>query len=296
MDRKQSMECFVVMTDCDANLADRIREAHIDPRTVEELVSLALSEQDENASWDIVVMLHLRGTREVFDAARSLCHSRCTAEQTLGANILGQLGVPEHSFPDESVDILLTLTQPDRDADVLDAACFALGHIHEPRSIPSICNLASHSSMEVRYAVAYALGGFTDEFAIDTLISLTRDPEESVRDWAMFALGSQCEVDTPEIRNTLFHGTGDQSEVVRGEALVGLASRHDDRVIEPINQELLAWETARYPHFASDAAEAIASPKLLPALLRIKERIDSRDTRFDEAIRRCSARSLPNME
>ncbi len=283
-------------TDCDANLADRIRAAQNDPRSVEELVSLALSEQDENAAWTVVSILHLRGTQEVFDAARSLCISSCASEQTLGANILGQLGVPEHSFPDKSVDILLTLIQPDQDTDVLDAACIALGHIHEPRSIPSICNLASHSSMEVRYAVAYALGGFTDDLAIETLISLTRDQEESVRDWAMFALGSQCEVDTPEIRNTLFHGTGDQSEVVRGEALVGLASRHDDRVIEPINQELLAWETARYPHFASDAAEAIASPQLLPTLLRIKQGIDSCDTRFDEAIRRCSAQSLSDEE
>ena len=90
--------------DCNANLADRIREAQDDPRTVEELVSLALIEQDENAAWDVVSILHLRGTHEVFDAARSLCRSRCAAEQTLGANILGQLGVPDRSFPDESVE------------------------------------------------------------------------------------------------------------------------------------------------------------------------------------------------
>lgn len=279
-------------TDYDANLAGRIREAHNDPRTAEELVSLALSEQDENAAWDIVVILHLRGTQEVFDAAVLLCHSRCTAEQTLGANILGQLGVPEHTFPDESVDILLALIQPDRDADVLDAACIALGHIHEPRSIPAICTLASHSNSEVRYAVAYALAGFTDEFAIETLILLTSDPEESVRDWTMFALGSQSEVDTPEIRDALVRGITDQSEVVRGEALIGLAIRHDDRVIEPIIRALQAWETAKYPHFAIDAAEAIASPKLLPTLLRIQQGIDSGDTRFDEAIRRCSAQSV----
>ena len=223
--------------DGNADLASRIREAQDDPRTVGELVSLALSEQDENAAWDVVGILHFRGTQEVFDAARSLCRSRCAAEQTLGANILGQLGVPVRSFPDESVDILLTLIQPDRDADVLNAVCIALGHIHEPRSAPAICTLASHSSMGVRYAVAYALGGFTDELTIETLISLTRDPEESVRDWAMFALGSQCDVDTPEIRDALFQGTTDRDEVVRGEALVGLARRHDDRAIEPLIRE-----------------------------------------------------------
>ena len=90
--------------DGNADLTSSIREARDDPRTVEELVSLALSEQDENAAWDVVSILHLRGTHEVFDAARSLCQSCCDAEQTLGVNILGQLGVPDHSFPDESVE------------------------------------------------------------------------------------------------------------------------------------------------------------------------------------------------
>ena len=288
--------CLVVENDWNANLVDRIREAQNDQRTVEELVSIALSEQNENAAWDVVLILHLRGTLEVFDAARLLCQSSCAAEQTLGANILGQLGVPDRSFPDESVDILLSLIQSDRDADVLDAACIALGHIHEPRSIPSICNLASHSSTEVRYAVAYALGAFADELAIETLLSLVKDPEESVRDWAMFALGSQCDVDTPEIRDALLQGTADRVEVVRGEALVGLANRHDDRVIEPIIRELLTWKTARDTHFAIDAAEAIASPQLLLTLLQIKEGIDLSDTRYDDAIRLCSAQCLSDKE
>ncbi len=146
--------------------------------------------------------------------------------------------------------------------------------------------------MEVRYAVAYALSGFTDELTIATLISLTKDPEELVRDWAMFALGSQCDVDTPEIREILFQGTCDQVEFVRGEALVGLAIRHDDRVIEPLIRELLAWETARYSHFAIDAAEVIASPQLLQTLLQMKQVICPDDNRFDEAIRLCSAQYL----
>ena len=90
--------------DGNADLTSRIREAQDDPRTVGELVSLALSEQDENAAWDVVGILHFRGTQEVFDAARLLCRSCCAAEQTLGANILGQLGVPVRSFPDESVE------------------------------------------------------------------------------------------------------------------------------------------------------------------------------------------------
>ena len=57
-------------------------------------------------------------------------------------------------------------------------------------------------------------------------------------------------------------------------------------------QAIRAWETARYSHFAIDAAEVIASPQLLQTLLQMKQVICPDDNRFDEAIRLCSAQYL----
>src|SRR5579871_1075613 len=97
------------MTDINAHCETRTREARNDPRATHEFITMALTEPDENAAWEAVVTLHFRGTRDVFEAAWDLCASACPQERTLGANILGQLGVPKRTFPDQSVEVLLRL-------------------------------------------------------------------------------------------------------------------------------------------------------------------------------------------
>src|SRR5690242_5414202 len=103
---------------------ERLRhEAQEDQRSTPELVTAALTEPDENAAGAAVGILHFRGTREVFETACQLCSSECPQERRLGANILGQLGVPHRSFPSESVKVLLRLLHTETDEDVLHAAC-----------------------------------------------------------------------------------------------------------------------------------------------------------------------------
>lgn len=226
-----------MLDDHDAHIAEMVREARADPHSTDELISDALAEQDKDRAWEAVTLLHRRGTRDVFDAASSLCRSDCIYEKTLGANILGQIGVPKRTFPRESLPILHALLDSEADSDLFQAACMALGHIHEYGSIPHLVCFANHPSDVVRFHVAMALGGFQDELAIATLIALAADSDGDVRDWSLFSLGSLIETDTPEIREALFRGIGDSDEVVRGEALVGLARRKDERVVEPILRE-----------------------------------------------------------
>jgi HEAT repeat protein len=265
----------------------RTREARNDPRATHELITLALTELDEDAAWDAVVLLHYRGTKEVFDAARRLCASTCPQERTLGANILGQLGIPKRSFPRESVGLLRRLLEVERDEDVLDAICIALGHIHDPTAIPSLARLKAHPSDQVRYAVVFGLLGFEDPLAIKTLIELSRDPDDLVRDWATFGLGTQIDVDTPEIRAALLARVSDEDEETRGEALLGLARRHDPRVLEPLIKELEYYPEARYNH-SLEAAGEMADARLLPVLTRLKQSAGADDKQLDEAIQRCA--------
>lgn len=63
--------------------------------------------------------------------------------------------------------------------------------------------------------------------AIDTLIELMEDINEDVRDWATFALGSQCDVDFVEVREALRKRLDDPFEDARSEAVWGLARRKD---------------------------------------------------------------------
>lgn len=69
-----------------------------DPRSVDDLVNCALNESDDEAAWDAVCALHWKGNREVLRSAETLCSSPCVQERRLGADILGQLGVPDRTF------------------------------------------------------------------------------------------------------------------------------------------------------------------------------------------------------
>jgi len=56
------------------------------------------------------------------------------------------------------------------------------------------------------------------------LIRLTRDPVHANRDWATFLL-SQSAVDTPVVRTALIQAAHENDDIVRDEALSGLALR-----------------------------------------------------------------------
>lgn len=258
-----------------------------DLRSTEELVRVALSEEDEDVAWRAVTTLHFRGTREVFEAARQLCESVEPKERRVGADILGQLGPdpPNRPFLEESVPLMLAMLEREEDPDVLGALAVALGHLHDPRAIEPLSRLKGHPDENVRYGVVHGLLAHEGNLAVDTLIELSRDEDFDVRNWATFGLGSQIDADTEEIRAALLERLSEEDGEVRGEALVGLAKRHDERVLEPLMRELSSdevWE------LAVEAAEELGDPRLLPALRALQEWWDASPSTLENAIAACS--------
>jgi HEAT repeat protein len=202
-----------------------------DRRPVHELISAALSEPDEDLWWTAITTLHERGTREVLVEGVQLCESGCTVERRLGVDILGQLGYPKRSFPEESSRILLTLLETEREGEVIAGIVTALANLESEQVSGVSLGLRTHQHADVRFAVVLALGSSQDPRAIPALIELTRDRDAFVRDWATFELGSIIEVDTPEIRNALVARLDDAHDETRHEAIVGLAARKDRRVM-----------------------------------------------------------------
>lgn len=94
------------------------------------------------------------------------------------------------------------------------------------------------------------------------LISLTRDDDLSNRDWATMLLASQ-EADTPEIRKALLSAANDANDIVRAEALVGIAQR-DRALALPLTLLALSGEQVSMAVF--EAAALIADPALVDAL------------------------------
>jgi HEAT repeat protein len=239
-----------------------------DPRSIDELVTTALTEPDEDIAWNAVVALHFRGTREVLEKAEALCHSICAAERRLGANILGQLGVPERTCPGECVSVLLGMLDHEVDADVLQAVFVALSHLGDADAIGPALRYQGHSDPEVRHGVVLALTGYEDQRAVDTLIELSHDQDAHVRDWATFALGQQIAFDTPVIRETLADRLTDSDYETRCEAIMGLALRGDRRVIPSISKELVSDSVGCS---VVEAAAIIPDPDFYPLLLGLRD-------------------------
>jgi HEAT repeat protein len=260
-----------------------------DPRPVDELISFLLGGPEEDPYWDAVGVLHWRGTREVLDWAVGLCRSFCAVERRAGADILGQLGVPERTFPEEGLGILLTMLKGEEDPNVLRAILVALSHHRHPEVVAPASRFRHHSDPDVRLAVVFALMGHEDSEALGALVELTRDPVVYVRDWATFALGSQVEaVDTTELREALVERLTDPDDDTRAEALIGLARRGDRRMLPALREELTSGSVGT---LALEAAALIGDPGLHPLLVALRDRWDGDEGSLGEAIQACSPRT-----
>jgi hypothetical protein len=207
-------------------------QPHIDALFAETL----LGGYDDDKPWDAVQSLRRIGTREVFNRAVALTESVEPLERARGLDVIAQLGKtaehPSNSFPRESYDIAIKVVQREREVRPLGSAISALGHIGDSSAVPLIAGFQSHPSEAIRFTVAFALGCFPDDpLSVRTLITLMRDVDADVRDWATFGLGVLGDQDSPEIREALSGRLADDDVDAREEALVGLSKRHDLRIV-----------------------------------------------------------------
>lgn len=222
----------------------------------------------------------------VFETAAAWCASESAAEQRLGARILSELGVgaePTLPFRTESLQVLRLLLA-DPKPPVVAAAVVALGRLGLAEDLSLVLPLVRHNAMNVRHAVAVALGGHEIPGAIDALIALSDDESPEVRNWAVFGLGTQCDVDTPGLRKALWARVDDSHEETRDEALLGLARRSDRGVVGHVRAALRAEFVAT---LSVEAAAELAAPELLPALEQLRESWNVSPTLLAEAIVKC---------
>ncbi|MHA7630207.1 HEAT repeat domain-containing protein [Corallococcus sp. M7] len=234
-------------------------------------------EEDEGA-WRAIWQLHHRGGEEVFQRAAAWLQSPSPKERGRGANVLAQLDF-RHRSPEliaRFTDALLPALAKEQDAAVLEAMAAALGHLGDPRSVPALLSLKAHPEAPVRFGVVMGLASHRDAQAIEALIHLSRDPDQTVREWATFTLGSQArDVDTPELREALVERLSETHVKIRGEALLGLALRKDARVLEPLRRVL--EEGPVVTTLEVEAAQALEDVSLLPLLLAHREALDEED-------------------
>jgi HEAT repeat protein len=263
-----------------------------DSKSTKEIIQLACREEDEDTYWDMVWILQKRGSDEEFAAASKLCESENPKERSLGVDILAQLGIPERTFPQQCGDIILKLLSSEEDSNVLASIGFAFGHSNDSRSVSPLVKFKDHPDANVRLGVVFGLTCQENELAIQALIDLSSDEDKDVRNWATFGLGSQIEADTQAIRDALFQrvmletGEDDTIAEIRGEALLGLAVRKDERVINPLIAEL---NCGRIGRLSVEAAKEIGDARLYPALIDLQKWWDIDSKLLQEAIYSCNS-------
>jgi HEAT repeat protein len=236
----------------------------------------------EDRRWELIAHLHIHGGQKALEAAARLSDHREPARRRLAADVLSQLGAaPDRAaadgpFREDSLALLLTMVQDEPDPDVLYSITTGLGHIGDERSLAPLIRLHAHPDAEVRYGVAFGLLRRPDAAALDTLITLSADEDAQVRDWATFGLARQSDEDFPRLRDALADRLDDDDLDTRVEAVHGLASRGDERVMQPLLDILESPPESSDPGLVSEALCALATTtadaRLRPHLLAERDR------------------------
>ena len=253
------------------------------------LFTLALTSEDEEQVWSTIQRLHSLNTAAVFTEAVRLCHSRNARHRRVGVDIIAQLGLPEQTFHDPVVQVLLAMLETEDTPAVLASIAIALGHRGDARAIEALLPLQQHPDPDVRYGVVFGLLGHTNPRAVACLIALSADREVHVRDWATFGLAVQIDTDTPALRAALCARLDDPDGNTAGEAMVGLARRKDAQVVATALKFLQTGHVGSLP---LEAAAALADPVLLPTLQQIQTQWSGKQEwlyqLLEEAIVACS--------
>jgi HEAT repeat protein len=208
---------------------------------IEELFARTLQgNYDDSAPWEAVSALRQIGTRQVLERAVTWIQSDDPLKRTRGIDVLAQLGKtiehPANSFPEESYSLAASALN-DSNQRVVESAAWALAHLGGALSTSKLIGLAEHPDPQVRRAVAFGLTGSENPEAVTTLVALSTDEDDEVRNWATFGLGLAGSdkgpparlgtLDSPEIRDALRSRLTDPFSDARDEAIWGLARRKD---------------------------------------------------------------------
>lgn len=123
-------------------------------KSTEELFAATLEgEYDDDAPWEAVSVLRLRGGAGVLAVAKLYCGSEDAKARARGLSVLAQLdaGKPdgERPFTAECVSIAIEHIR-ESDEEIVRSAAWALSHLGTERAVATLIGLRSHPDADVR--------------------------------------------------------------------------------------------------------------------------------------------------
>jgi HEAT repeat protein len=240
------------------------------------------------------------GEGAALDAAARWVTAADPRFRQVGFAVLGFLGLGD----DDARLVLLDAARVavgDPDPDVRLSVAAAVGNLSDCADAHQL--LLSMVGESDEWVLAQVVGGLpitacgfvsvADPW-IQALLTLLRHHSPRVRNWAAFAIGTQSDADSLQLRDELFRiaETDVDGEDVypAAEAAMGLARRHDARVESIIERRLADVTVGK---LWLDAAAELAAPRLHPALVRLREEVDPEprtlwDDSLDLALQTCT--------
>jgi HEAT repeat protein len=234
--------------------------------TNDKLFSRLLNNRSDKTYWDNIRELRSRANREVFQKSFTLANSGIDREKIIGIDLLSQLGKKPSPFYKKTIGLYLKLLQTQTNPEVLYSVLMGIGHNNQNLTLQQsniITAFKVHDNTDIRQGVVFAMLGVKNKIAIETLIFLTNDRKPIIRDWATFGIGSRLEKNTKTIIEALWQRVNDKDQNTKLEAIVGLASRKDKRVVEVIKRELKMGE---FGTLLFDAIKELKDKDFLPLL------------------------------
>jgi HEAT repeat protein len=225
---------------------------------------------------------------EILATAVTFCRSEAAPMRATGAGLLAELPEVDEGLSAEALGVLESLLEREDDLDVVRIALHGVAATRLAGGIPIAQRLAAHPDAGVRLDATHALYSCAGEpaarAAVAALIELSQDPDDDVRDWATFGLGTDIDADGSALRDALAARLDDPHRDVREEAAVGLSRRGDPRAFAAV---LALLEDEEVSGLTVEAAGYLADERLLRPLLELGEWWEDESDVLREAIARC---------
>jgi HEAT repeat protein len=206
--------------------------------------ALAHRDTDEDAEtwWIVADSLAKRGDEETYEVLSRLCVSEDAREREFGVDAIAQFGFDgeEKPYLERTLPLLQRMATTEGNPQVLRSVLAALGHQGDARALPQVLDIIGRPDHRRTMTDAIALADVLPpdhEEGLDLLISMTRDDEAEIRDWATAGLAS-LKGDTPVIREALADRLDDADLRTVAEATRGLAERGDARAEQGVKRVL----------------------------------------------------------
>lgn len=269
--------------------------------SIKSLIASAL-QSDSDQAWAAIHALRAQGGDLVEGVCDQLFRAKNPRKRELAALIAAQLSVVSMGARGRRkytpwaaawAEERLVACLADHDRRVRSAGVSGLGHRPCAAALPKLLRFVDDADEDCRFSLALALGSYDQEDSASGLMRLMQDRQRDVRNWATFSLGSLLSIDAPAIRDALLQRACELDAEIRGEALVGLAKRHDARVDDLVLRELTG---PFHGTWVLEAAALRGSPAFVAALEQLRNReggelISYQVRQVDEAIEACRASS-----